>query len=853
MNVLKNDFTSAILAIIESVLASYIYGHQDQKSRAACFNHVDASTLTHIQNKIKEEYESGQLHDYITQNPLLPNSRYPFISDEDKSNFINKFYEIHPDLKYVASKKAHECLGEYVDKINEFLSKTLSADGKFLAMRIDNAQSHITNQIQNSENKILSAIKDSSSSLEGQNNLMSNPPFYKVGTKNKLFSGRIQEINAIKLRLNEDKLVFLTGKSGMGKSQIAHEIIFQSLDQYKLVMWFQANTEAELLNELNTAAIFYHLIKEKVDDFQYVASLLSSFIAKFPSALIIYDSADDIPIEFLINNCIFDKADILITTQNSNIDLDEFSVIPIGAFTSAESEVFLSTHSSCRKLADADTAAVSALCSLLENYPLALEYARAYVNKTHSSFAEYMQIYHEHKHEILKTPISKYQKTAYTAWKISYDKIIKQSKAAKNLLCTISLLASYDIPLHDIFLLTKQYSSYDLNQIISIIKSYSLITIHDEFADIHGITQEFIRKQMLDDQEYQEYYAKSLTLLSGLMPERITCVSDRDLVNRLAKHAIQFVSYKNEECSVEIYRFTTNVASKLYVLGYYAQTIEFISQQLELNSHFASNCNLLQMITFLTQAYHYTGKDEQALTTLQNYLPIVETSKELTDREKLHLLSRYKNVEGIILKDQGKFQPSLEAFQASLEYTDRLPSTPDDEMKCNILNNIGILYKHLGQYKNALDYYKRALTYANNEKHLLLRVYGNMASIYRMLNQYESSLKYSEYCLNYSLELGDKRNECICLGNLGDCYISMQQYNTAEPFLIKSMKLAEEMNFSIGIINSCHSLGIIAFSLHNYANAKAYWKEALRRSIETGYKKGLDSSSHALELLDSIR
>lgn len=83
-----------------------------------------------------------------------------------------------------------------------------------------------------------------------------------------------------------------------------------------------------------------------------------------------------------------------------------------------------------------------------------------------------------------------------------------------------------------------------------------------------------------------------------------------------------------------------------------------------------------------------------------------------------------------------------------------------------------------------------------------------MASAYKMLAQFESSLQYAGYCLNYSIELGDKRNECICLGNLGDCYISMQQYEQAEPLIKKSMKIAKEINFSIGIINAYHNLGL---------------------------------------------
>ena len=41
--------------------------------------------------------------------------------------------------------------------------------------------------------------------------------------------------------------------------------------------------------------------------------------------------------------------------------------------------------------------------------------------------------------------------------------------------------------------------------------------IQDNFANIHEITQEFIRLQMQKDQEYQTYYEKTLHIFSELI------------------------------------------------------------------------------------------------------------------------------------------------------------------------------------------------------------------------------------------------------------------------------------------------------------------------------------------------
>ena len=180
------------------------------------------------------------------------------------------------------------------------------------------------------------------------------------------------------------------------------------------------------------------------------------------------------------------------TTQNSNIDPDEFPVIPVDAFASEESISFLLNNSSSRKQTETDNETVSTLSNLLENFPLALEYARAYVNKMHISFTEYSEIYKENKQDILNSTITSY---------------------------------------NNIFLFKKQYSLFELNQIISAITSYSLFTVNDKLANTHGITQEFIRLQMKEDYSYQSYFEKALQLFSELIPQKITNSSERDLVN----------------------------------------------------------------------------------------------------------------------------------------------------------------------------------------------------------------------------------------------------------------------------------------------------------------------------------
>lgn len=836
------------LAILESIFANKICNFQDSESAITYIEQFDTSILILLEKELKEQYEKEQVQDFLVKNNILLN-RNDFISDKAKNDFINEFYKKHQDLKYIGSEKVKSCLEKYVDEMNSLIYNILSDEGKIIYHKIDVTEKSITNDIENAKQEIVSKFEASLSSTSKEEKGEFRPVFYNIGKKNKLFFGRNQKIQEVLSKLSKDKLVFLTGSGGMGKSQIAQEIAFRLQGSYGLIMWFSANTEMELLTEFNNAALTYKLINEKKDDFNYIRSILFEFVGNFSSSLIIYDGADDISVNFLVENCIFVSSDIIITTQNSNIDLDEFSVISIDTFTSEEAEAFLITCSNNRKQTEYDTESIATLCNLLGNYPLALEYARAYVNKTQTSFAEYIQIYKEHKHDILNKPLTKYKKTAYTAWKLSYDKIIRQSTDAKDLLNILSFLDIHDIPLREIFVRSQQYSLDRLNAIIIIIKNYSIITTQDDFAYIHGITQEFIRLQMQEENEYQTYYEKTLQIFSGLMPERIRSVSEKNLVNGIIKHAIQLVSYNCNINDNDTLHFAANVASKLYILGYYNQTIIFIQEQLKLYDSSEQNVNLFQMITFIAQAYHYTGEDDKAFYILKKYYSKVSTSKELVDSEKWKILSRYKNVEGIIQKEQENFELCLKTFFEALKFLDKLGLDSDFEIKCNILNNIGITYKHLMQYNNALDYYNRALKFSGNEKHLLLRIYGNIAMVYKELNRFEDAFKYFKTCLNYSVELGDKRNECTCLGDLGDCYINLHQYNKAEYCLKRSLQIAKKIEFVIGIIKANYNLGNLAFLQKNNLEAKQYWEASLETSCAINYKLGIKVSNEALNLL----
>ena len=839
------------LAIFESIFASKICNFQDTKAIISYFNEFDESILSLIHEKINDEYELEKVDDYILKNPLFTERKYQFITEDDKVNFIDSFYKKNSDLKYIGSKRINKCLETYIDKINELLNNILSPEGKILLYQMRNSASSILSEIKDNTQGIKQTqqeIKELKETLRSNQSREVIPlPFYNIHRQNKLFSGRNDILNNVFLQLAENKLVFLTGPDGIGKSQIARETVFQAKSKYELILWFSANSEYELVEEFNNAALYYKLIPEKSTDFDSIFSILSAFINRCDSSLVIYDGADDIPIDFLTTNCFFTNSDIIVTTQNSNIDRDEFPVIPVTTFTLDESKSFLLNNSSSRHQMETDHQIVENLSTTLENYPLALEYARAYVNKMHISFEDYLTIYNTNKQKILNSSITSYKKTAYTAWKISFEKVLQYTPTAKDVLNTISFLDSHDIPIYDIF--KNQYSSYDFNQIVASITSYSLFTMNDNLANTHGITQEFLRLEMQENHTYQTYFEKTLHLLSEVIPQKITNALERDLVNQITKHAIKVISYNCDTTNEEYFDLVANTASKLYVLGNYTEVISFVQKYLDLYKNSNQNFRIYEMLIFSAQAYHYTGNDTVALQLLTEYISIVNSSDVLIDLQKWYLLSSYKNIVGIIQKDQGQLELCIETFSESLNYLNKLDMYSVNDQKANILNNIGNAYRNLHDLNKALNYYQQALSLVNHDKHQLLRIYGNIGLTYKLLGDFELALDYFQSALDYAIELGDKRNECIGLEHLGNCYICLHDFSKSLPYLEKSLQIANDMDFAIAKVNVYFDYGSIAAHNQDYSEAKQYWQLSLKKSIEINYQKGISLANYSLSHL----
>lgn len=220
---------------------------------------------------------------------------------------------------------------------------------------------------------------------------------------------------------------------------------------------------------------------------------------------------------------------------------------------------------------------------------------------------------------------------------------------------------------------------------------------------------------------------------------------------------------------------------------------------------------------------------------LEYYIKGLKLAEEIRDTAKI--IANLTNV-GMIYKRQNDFEKALEYQFKALKMVE----------KSNRQNEIGIVYGSIagsywrqGNITKALEYYFKAIEI--DEKMGNKRNVGgwlaNIGGVYALkadsadankdkemqnLNN-QKALEYNLKALKIAEELDEKSKQAIILGNIGSLYTQLIQYNEAEDYLQKSLKLATSINIPDQIKDVHESFYILYSHTNQYAKALEHYKK----------------------------
>ena len=160
----------------------------------------------------------------------------------------------------------------------------------------------------------------------------------------------------------------------------------------------------------------------------------------------------------------------------------------------------------------------------------------------------------------------------------------------------------------------------------------------------------------------------------------------------------------------------------------------------------------------------------------------------------------------------------------------------NDTLKSKMYNNLGGPNILLGRYDKALEYFSMAEKIAvrfKSERKLLAAIYINKAMIYDIKNVHALAVEYFEKGIRLYQEAGITDNETKsgiskAYMSLGTTYYDVKEYKTALEYLLKSLRIIEEINSAdknIALVNLAKTYAKLQ---NNYEADKFF-----RRGIET--------------------
>jgi len=215
--------------------------------------------------------------------------------------------------------------------------------------------------------------------------------------------------------------------------------------------------------------------------------------------------------------------------------------------------------------------------------------------------------------------------------------------------------------------------------------------------------------------------------------------------------------------------------------------------------------------------------------------------------------SECENLMGTIYGDQGELEKANEHFEKAL---DILEDNPDNVLKGKIEINLGIINNMQGKYDAALSYFRRALLDFEKVGNIkrVAEIRQNMGMVYTKKKEYQNAL--SEF--DISIQAARQANYLQTLGidflSKSYVYTQLSDLDLAEAFANKSMEVAYKLTDKLTIAEIYKIKGIIQRIKGKYDTAENYLLTSLRLNKESGNQLNRAETEYELGILyDSMK
>jgi len=224
-----------------------------------------------------------------------------------------------------------------------------------------------------------------------------------------------------------------------------------------------------------------------------------------------------------------------------------------------------------------------------------------------------------------------------------------------------------------------------------------------------------------------------------------------------------------------------------FYLGDYPRAMETISRQMTVVEKLNDKKGIAHCNNILGYIYF---KQENFITAENYYGLYISNAKALNDSVMLaHALGEVSDV----YTEEKKYKESIEALSTTIRICDVLEVDPGKQdtihthawlphYKSKALYRLGVVYKYMGKFPEALQYALEAIDYSKKvspPKYDLARYYISAGDIYKEQKNYVKAVQYLSYGFNLSREIQHRENIRDAAEYLSQTYALQNRYDSA--------------------------------------------------------------------------
>jgi len=310
-----------------------------------------------------------------------------------------------------------------------------------------------------------------------------------------------------------------------------------------------------------------------------------------------------------------------------------------------------------------------------------------------------------------------------------------------------------------------------------------------------------------------------------------------EAIERLERASSQFEELRNFKGVMEC---NLHIGLILKEQSKYKLSRSYFSRVLEMAKSLGSEDLEMKALYHISSLLSDCGELDEALPLLQKAL---EMSKKLNDKK---LEMKIYNELGLLHVEKGEVEKGIEILCDCLKLAQKLFDLRTEAVASH---NIGlVLFAHLGKTLEAIDYLERSsrVFYLIDDRLSECIVLSSLGTIYKSMGNYRSAKEYFTKSLKIAREIKVERLILSVSLNLANLLLDYGKFRSVLPKLQTALRLSRKLNLKDFETKALLSIGAYYYYSGDLKEAERYFQSCAKLAEENNYLYNLASAELSL-------